>query len=90
MAGARWAVEECFATAKNETALDHYQVRKHTAWYRHATLAMCAHAWLAVTAAASRPPPGEPAGSSAPGPDGPGREGAAALWTTFRPGGGRP
>jgi SRSO17 transposase len=90
VAGARWAVEECFATAKNETALDHYQARKHTAWYRHATLAMCAHAWLAVTAAASRPPPGEPAGSSAPGPDGPGREGAAALWTTFCPGGGRP
>jgi SRSO17 transposase len=90
VAGARWAVEECFATAKNETALDHYQARKHTAWYRHATLAMCAHAWLAVTAAASRPPPGEPASSGAPGPDGPGREGAATLWTTFRPGGGRP
>jgi len=60
-------VEECFAAAKNETALDHYQVRKHTAWYRHATLAMCAHAWLAVTAAASRPPPGEPAGGPGPG-----------------------
>jgi SRSO17 transposase len=56
-AGARWAVEECFQAAKNETALDHYQVRKRVAWYRHVTLAMCAHAWLAVTAAASRPPP---------------------------------
>jgi len=62
VAGARWAVEECFAAAKNETALDHYQVRKHTAWYRHITLAMCAHAWLAVTAAAShRPGDGDPA-----------------------------
>ena len=57
VAGARWAVEECFQAAKNETALDHYQVRKAPAWYRHVTLAMCAHAWLAVTAAASRPPP---------------------------------
>ena len=56
-AGARWAVEECFQAAENETALDHYQVRKRRAWYRHVTLAMCAHAWLAV-AAASRPPPG--------------------------------
>jgi SRSO17 transposase len=45
VAGTRWAVEECFAAAKNETALDHYQVRRHTAWYRHITLAMCAHAW---------------------------------------------
>jgi hypothetical protein len=33
VAGARWAVEECFQAAKNETALDHYQVRKHQAWY---------------------------------------------------------
>jgi SRSO17 transposase len=55
VAGARWAVEECFQAAKNETALDHYQVRKRTAWYRHITLAMCAHAWLAI-AAASQPP----------------------------------
>jgi SRSO17 transposase len=56
-AGARWAVEECFQAAKNETALDHRQVRKHSAWYRHVTLVMCAHAWLAITAAVSRPPP---------------------------------
>lgn len=25
VAGARWAIEECFQTAKNETGLDHYQ-----------------------------------------------------------------
>jgi len=29
VAGARWAVEECFQAAKNETALDHYQARMH-------------------------------------------------------------
>ena len=51
VAGARWAVEECFQTAKNETGLDHYQVRRYDAWYRHATLAVLAHAYLAVTAA---------------------------------------
>ncbi|WP_344621333.1 IS701 family transposase, partial [Actinosynnema pretiosum] len=38
VAGARWAVEECFQTAKNETGLDHYQVRGYRAWYRHVTL----------------------------------------------------
>jgi SRSO17 transposase len=51
VAGTRWAVEECFQTAKNEAGLDHYQVRRYDAWYRHATLAMLAHAYLAVTAA---------------------------------------
>ena len=51
VAGARWAVEECFQSAKNEAGLDHYQVRRYDAWYRHATLAVLAHAYLAVTAA---------------------------------------
>ena len=51
VAGARWAVEECFQSAKNETGLDHCQVRRYDAWYRHATLAVLAHAYLAVTAA---------------------------------------
>jgi SRSO17 transposase len=55
VAGARWAVEDCFAEAKNETGLDQYQVRKYRAWYRHITLAMLAHAFLAVTAHAARP-----------------------------------
>src|SRR5262249_38294284 len=32
VAGARWAVEDCFRAAKNEAALDHYQVRKHAAY----------------------------------------------------------
>ncbi len=51
VAGARWAVGECFQTAKNETGLDHYQVRRYDAWYRHITLALLAHAYLSVTAA---------------------------------------
>jgi hypothetical protein len=49
VAGARWTIEECFQQAKNEAGLDHYQVRSYTAWHRHITLAMAAHAWLAVT-----------------------------------------
>jgi SRSO17 transposase len=55
VAGARWGVEDCFAEARNEAGLDHYQVRKYRAWYRHVTLSMLAHAFLAVTARASRP-----------------------------------
>lgn len=50
VAGARWAVEETFQFAKNETGLDHYQVRKYDAWYRHTSLSMLAAAFLAVTA----------------------------------------
>jgi SRSO17 transposase len=53
VAGSRWAIEECFQSAKNETGLDQYQVRRYDAWYRHVTLAMLAHAYLAVTAANS-------------------------------------
>jgi SRSO17 transposase len=55
VAGARWGIEDCFAEAKGEAGLDHYQVRKYKAWYRHATLAMLAGAFLAVSARAARP-----------------------------------
>jgi SRSO17 transposase len=51
VAGTRWAIEECFQAAKNETGLDHYQVRRYDAWYRHVTLSMLALAFLQVTAA---------------------------------------
>jgi hypothetical protein len=71
--------------AKNETALDQYQVRKRVAWYRHVTLAMCACSWLAVSAAASHPPPEAPA--SRPGAGDRAREGAGRLRATFWPGG---
>ncbi len=69
VAGARWGVEDCFGEAKNEAGLDHYQVRKYRAWYRHVTLSMLAHAFLAVTARAARPgtPPPEPAAAGGNG-----------------------
>lgn len=53
VAGARWAVEESFRHAKMGTGLDHYQVRRYDAWYRHVTLSMLAFAFLAVTTATS-------------------------------------
>jgi len=50
VAGARWPIEECFGSSKNEVGLDNYQVRTWDAWHRHITLAMLAHTFLAVTA----------------------------------------
>jgi SRSO17 transposase len=64
VAGARWGIEDCFAEAKNEAGLDHCQVRRYRAWYRHVTLSMLAHAFLAVTARAARPPLPEPGPAS--------------------------
>jgi SRSO17 transposase len=54
VAGARWGIEDCFAEARNEAGLDHCQVRRYRAWYRHVTLSMLAHAFLAVTAHVAR------------------------------------
>jgi SRSO17 transposase len=48
VAGLRWTVECSFQQGKGETGLDHYQVRRYQAWYRHVTLAMLAQAFLAV------------------------------------------
>ena len=53
VAGARWAIEESFQSAKGEVGLDQYQVRRWDSWYRHITLAMLAHAFLTVTRAAA-------------------------------------
>ena len=55
VAGTRWAVEEGFEQAKGEVGLDHYEVRKWPGWYRHITLALLAHAFLAVTRPGQRP-----------------------------------
>jgi len=47
-AGTRRTVEACFGAAKGEVGLDEYEVRSWTGWHRHVTLAMPAHAYLAV------------------------------------------
>jgi SRSO17 transposase len=51
--GTRWAVEESFETAKGEVGLDQYEVRSWPGWYRHLTLALCAHAYLTAMRAAA-------------------------------------
>jgi SRSO17 transposase len=48
VAGRRWQVEDCFEAAKGEVGLDEYEVRKWEAWYRHVTLSLLAHAYLAA------------------------------------------
>ena len=72
----RWAIEEAFQAVKKECGLDQYEVRRYTGWMRHITLAMLAHAFLAVmdadaaakgaaeTVPASRPSPWQQFGGS--------------------------
>jgi SRSO17 transposase len=47
VASSRYTVEQCIEEAKGETGLDDYEVRFWHSWYRHITLSMMAHAWLA-------------------------------------------
>ena len=48
VAGTRWAIEEVIEAAKGEVGLDEYEVRRWDGWYRHITLCLLAHAFLAV------------------------------------------
>jgi SRSO17 transposase len=48
VAGSRWRVEIGFEEAKGEVGLSHYEVRSWHGWYRHITLALFAHAFLAT------------------------------------------
>jgi SRSO17 transposase len=47
VAGSRWRIEIGFEEAKGEVGLAHYEVRSWRGWYRHITLALLAHAFLA-------------------------------------------
>ena len=85
VAGARWGVEDCFGEAKNKAGLDHYQVRKYRAWYRHVTLSMLAHAFLAVAARAARPQPPESSSASGNAGSEPDKKGSRSLWTNIQP-----
>jgi SRSO17 transposase len=60
VAGRRWSIEERIKTSKGLVGLDQHQVRRWRSWYRWATLAMLAHAFLVVAALTSNtrhPPP---------------------------------
>ena len=47
-AGSRWNIEAAFEAAKSESGLDEYEVRSWMGWYRHITLSLFAHAFLAA------------------------------------------
>ncbi|MFJ1831951.1 IS701 family transposase, partial [Streptomyces sp. NPDC088178] len=51
VAGSRWRVEETFQSGKGLAGLDEHQVRRFPSWSRWVTLAMLAHAFLAVVRA---------------------------------------
>lgn len=51
MAGARWRIEVAFEAVKQEAGLTEYEVRSWNGWYRHITLSLLAHAFLAVVRA---------------------------------------
>jgi SRSO17 transposase len=44
-------MEEGFQAAKDQVGLDHYQVRRYDAWYRHVSLVLVAQAFLAAVRA---------------------------------------
>jgi hypothetical protein len=46
VAAARWTIETEFQTAKSETGLDEYEVRRWHGWQHHLTLALLAGAFL--------------------------------------------
>jgi SRSO17 transposase len=54
VAGQRWRIEESFQAVKGLTGLDQHQLRRWTSWHRWTTLAMLAHAFLAVATAIER------------------------------------
>jgi SRSO17 transposase len=62
VAGSRWTIEEGIEAAKGEVGLDQYEVRRWDGWYRHVTLGLLAHAFLAATRAEA------PAGATPAGP----------------------
>lgn len=66
VAGRRWTIETAFEAAKQEAGLDEYEVRSWSGGYRHITLSMLAHAFLAVTRARTRADAGEKGGSLPP------------------------
>jgi SRSO17 transposase len=67
IAGRRWTIEIAFEAAKGEVGLDEYEVRSWTGWYRHITLALLAHAFLAALRASAGAPPKRGLGAVPPG-----------------------
>ena len=76
-AGSRWRVEIGFEEAKGEVGLAHYELRSWDGWYRHITLSLFAHAFLASIRA-------EGLDIEASQKGGPKPEGTDSLWAFKR------
>src|SRR5215210_6639290 len=70
VAGSRWRVEIGFEEAKGEVGLAHYEVRSWHGWYRHVTLSLFGHAFLAAMRAFGQDIEASPSQKGAPKPDG--------------------
>ena len=46
VSGMRWPIEACFAEARQEVGLDHYETRSWRGWHHHLTLVILAHHFL--------------------------------------------
>jgi hypothetical protein len=46
--GTRSTIEQCIEESRGEVGLGQYEVRHWHSWYRHITLALMAHTWLAA------------------------------------------
>lgn len=46
VSGMRWPIEACFAEARQEVGLDHYETRSWRGWHHHLTLVLLAHHFL--------------------------------------------
>ena len=46
LSGMRWPIEQCFEETKTELGMDHYEVRKYSAWHHHIFTCMLAHFFL--------------------------------------------
>lgn len=46
LSGMRWPIEQCFGETKTELGMDHYEVRKYSAWQHHILTCMLAHFFL--------------------------------------------
>lgn len=54
VAGTCWVIESALESRKQEVGLDQYEVRSWARWHRHITLALFAHASLAVVRQSAR------------------------------------
>lgn len=64
LSGMRWPIESCFAEAKSELGLDHYELRFWRGWHHQLTLVILAHHFLVQLQQRLSPREGDPPAGS--------------------------